>query len=549
MDDPRGIAEYAENTEFLTRRSALEHDEWEFDFDNIEDSQHSSLTTLPKQLHPAVSMGMRRVASCYFSMNGSDASNSVADLFSLLNEEQQHEDQEGLDILYHDILMHVFTFLDANSLCQFSQTARRPNFECFYFLQLELQRALLSSAIMPGSGCISRLTQHDGAAAQAIVQDYVDSNSSLKTMPLSHSVAYLRHVLQRHGFQQHMTSRSPSQALASAALLITMVGAASSFIEMDSAYTLFQYGLGGALMASTAKTAAKTMQEKNSMRKTAEEMARTMQGLPHQMWRQLQQMRRRQQQQGGNREDEDKGSTEEAQFSSDPYMHEGEQSLDEEELRLPSGCVGAYSRAVHNASSQLQNCLREERKRNFESLGEDERLEVSRQFIQACASDNCLEIVKDMVVVSRCIDVDGFYVGQDGVETCALHTAAFNGASKILEFLVRGIDEHSPKHDGGLANVNIRDANNWTALHFCAGANSAEAVRILANHGAKLTLEANNGYTPFHWAQRLSNHEVATELQRLGADQRFLEIGWLRQQPLSAIASRFFAMARPTAAQ
>lgn len=537
MNDPTGIDEYDENTELFARRS----EEWEFDFDNLDDSQHSSVTSLPKQLHPAVSIGMKRVASCYFSMNGSEASNSVADLFSLWNEEHQHEGQEGLDILCHDILMHVFTFLDASSLSQFSQTARRPNFECFYFLQLELQRALLSSALMPGSGCISRLAHHDGAAAQAIVQDYVDSNSSLKTMPLSHSLAYLRHVLQRHGFQQHITSRrSPSQALASAALCITMVGAASSLMEIDSAYTLIQYGLGGALVASTAKTAAKTMQEQHSMRKTAEEMARTMQTLPQQMWRQLQQMRHRRQ-----REDDDEGKkcADETQFLSNPYIHEGEQPLDEEERKLPSGCVGAYSRAVHSASLLLQTLLKEERKRNFESLGEDDRLEVSRQFMQACASDDCLEIVKDMVVVTRCVDVDAFCVGPDGMETCALHTAAFNGACKVLEFLVRGIDEHSAEHDGGLADVNIRDANNWTALHFCAGANAAEAVSILANHGAELALEASNGYTPFHWAQRLSNHEVSAELQRLGADQRFLEIGWLRQQPLSAIANRFFAMA------
>lgn len=219
-----------------------------------------------------------------------------------------------------------------------------------------------------------------------------------------------------------------------------------------------------------------------------------------------------------------------------PYVHE-------EEIKLPSGCLGAYSRAVHDASSNLCSLLREERKRNYEGLDEDERLQVSQQFIQACSSDDCLEIVKDMVVLQKCIDVDRFYIGPDGQETCALHTAAFNGACRIVEFLVRGIDENSPLQDGGLADVNIRDSNNWTAMHFCAGANSVEAIQILANHGAQLALEANNGYTPFHWAQRLSNHEVAEELQLLGADQRFLEMGWLRnQQPLSAIASRFFAM-------
>jgi len=460
-------------------------------------------------------------------------------------------------------------------LRQFSQTARRPNFECFYFLQLQLQRAMLSRISgdddaadddfddgfnldhLAGSGCISRLAEKDQGAAHLIVQTYLNSNSSLKVMPLSHSLAYLRHVLHRHGFQQHGASRPKS--LASAALLITMVGAASSLmggeIDAAAAFTLFRVGLAGSLMAGTAKKV-----RDSSMRETAEDMAHFMQDLPSQMWHQLQhplskrqhpadlssdpERRSKRKQHQAVREEEkslnDDGSGEEKEeedlMNPNPYVHEVERMM-------PSGCVGAYSRAVHDASSSLCSLLREERKRNYDALSEDERLQVSQQFIQACASDDFLEIVKDMVVLRKCIDVDGFYVGQDGQETCALHTAAFNGACRIVEFLVGGIDEESPDQDGGLANVNILDANNWSAMHFCAGANSVEAVGILANHGARLALEANNGYTPFHWAQRLSNKEVAEELQRLGADQRFLEIGWLRnQQPLSAIANRFFAM-------
>jgi ankyrin repeat protein len=121
----------------------------------------------------------------------------------------------------------------------------------------------------------------------------------------------------------------------------------------------------------------------------------------------------------------------------------------------------------------------------------------------------------------KIVPVDHFHVGLDGNGSCALHTAAFNGACRVLEFLVQGVDPYG-RDDGGLADVNIRDSNNWTAMHFCAGANSVDSVRILASNGAQLALEANNGYTPFHWAQRLSNHEVANELQRLGGDQRFL---------------------------
>lgn len=546
-------------------------EEWEFSLVNIEDSDNlmdSSPITLPRQLHPAVSIGVKRVSTCFFSLDGSEANNSVADLLSLLGEDDDEKrvtsdaepaEEGGLDLLYHDILMHVFTFLDATTLRDFSQTARRPNFECFYFLQLQLQRAMLPSSssadtdidekppdLLAGSGCLSRLAERDPAAAQHILQGYLNSNSTLKTMPLSHSLAYLRHVLARHGFQQHMTtSRSPSQALASAAVLITMVGAASSFMELDAS-TLLQMGLAGSVLASTAKK-----MHEHTMRQTAEDMARMMQTLPSQVWQQLQQMRELPQVSlaarfyAAFRHHEEDGvvlndygeADEKSSKDMNPSPSNALYSRRAPDLQVPSGCVGAYSRAVHDASLQLRALIRRDRERNFMALSEEERRSVASQFLQACTSDDSLEIVRDMVRRRKIINVDGFYMGPDGVETCALHAAAFHGACRILEFLVSGLDEHSPEHDGGLANVNIVDANNWTAMHFCAGANSVEAVRILARHGALLAQEADNGYTPFHWAQRLSNHDVASELQRLGADQRFVMNG-----PLSAIASRFFAM-------
>jgi Ankyrin repeats (3 copies) len=532
---------------------ATTYDDWDFCLANLDDDRsESSSLSLPQQLHPAVTLGMKRISTCYFSIHGSEANSSVADLLSLLG----HEDKEelgvlqrhanvGLEVLYDDILMHVFTFLDAESLRQFSETARRQNFECFYFLQLQLQRAMLPCMggkrqksldfnAVSGSGCISRLAKVHPTAAQSILQDYLDSNTTLNKMPLSYSIAYLRHLLARNGFQQHMTSRSPSQALAGAAVLITMIGAASSFMEILDTTTLLQMGLAGSVLASTAM-------HENSMQRTAEEMASTMQSLSLQMWQQLQKFSQAKTKSSLTLRLDSAFRKEDISRKSDfAICHTSNEHTfndNEPQLRTPSGCVGAYARAVRSASLHLRTLVRSERQRNFAHLPEVVRDSIAQQFLQACTSDESLPVVQNLVQSRKIIDVDAFFPGPDGVEMCALHVAAYHGACRILEFLVSGLDDNSPDLDGGLANVNIRDSNRWTAMHFCAGGNSVEAVQILARHGAALAEEADNGYTPYHWAQRLSSYEVAAELQRLGADQRFLT----RSGPLSAIASRFFA--------
>jgi hypothetical protein len=189
---------------------------------------------------------------------------------------------------------------------------------------------------------------------------------------------------------------------------------------------------------------------------------------------------------------------------------------------VPTGCIGAYARAVRTAAAEVTRLVKAERRSNFEALSPDEQHELGMRFLDACTNDARLPVVKDILQRQRKMDVDRFFVGPDETETCALHAAAFNGAEKILQFLCGGIDEQNPGEDCGLCDVNVQDANGWTALHFAAGANSVTSVRALSNHGAKLTVEASNGYTPFHWAERLSNEEAAAELERLGADNRFV---------------------------
>jgi len=241
-------------------------------------------------------------------------------------------------------------------------------------------------------------------------------------------------------------------------------------------------------------------------------------------------------------------------FSSNMKHQESSMSqMQHDEGNVPTGCIGAYAHAVKTTVTELTRLIKSQRKSNFDALSPAKRLEQGIRFIDACTSDDKLPIVKRLL---PCMDVDRFFIGPDDTETCALHAAAFNGAEKVLRFLCGGIDESDPSSDRGLCDVNVRDANGWTALHFAAGANSVTSVRVLAGHGAKLTIEASNGYTPFHWAERLSNEEVAAELEKLGADNRFVG-RWMfgsgvgaageddRKIPfVSFLANQFFAFSR-----
>lgn len=185
----------------------------------------------------------------------------------------------------------------------------------------------------------------------------------------------------------------------------------------------------------------------------------------------------------------------------------------------PRGCVGAYAETLARAKEQMTVYVKEQRKQAFRNRLETERTTLSAAFLDACTHDDSLTAVK---IMSKSLPVEEFYIGSDGTESCALHTAAFHGATQTVDFLCRGISDvgGDDDDDGGLCSstVNATDSNGWTALHFAAagGNHCAPAVRILAlQHGADLDVQAVNGYTPLQWALRLQNHSVATELRRL----------------------------------
>lgn len=655
---------------------------WSWDADENADTV-ALVDALPPQLHPAVSLGLQRVSSCaYFSSVSEADMHSLSSAGELMSLSDNHHQAHQADWLYHDVIMHVFTFLDAKSLAAFSETARRMNYEVFYFLELQLQRALLEDnlnsclysqsppssddrlAAIAGSWTISRLSCMDQQEAQAVVQEYLDSNCTLRTMPLSHSMAYIRQLLRRNGFPGVQGEQSLST---SAAIMIGLVGAAAVVsgnvdVEVVESFgtelpnMLFKVGFVGSLMGAArhrweAQTKARnegsdnevdgddnddntgdndddddseqTQPQNNTqstMRETAEQMARTVQEM-------LQQVRmtaistseaavahhQQQEAQDGffagrmydaflaasgasaenNNNNPEQVLEQEGPWSPNPYEHlpREEESFEQEEEKtneydapnhndtvassmmqlgfkvmsfpttphphqntsspplnnhkMPSGCVGAYFRAISRASKSITELVQKERRDRFEKLANKD--EVARTFIDACCADDTLDVVQNLVQRRSVIDASGFYVGSDGTETCALHASAFHGATKVLEFLCGGIDERDPSKDEGLCCVDLQDVNGWTALHFAAGANCVESARILADRGANLTVVAENGYTPLQWAQRLSNHEVAEELRlRLEKADPYQASNhrWIAgaSQPLSMIAHRFFAM-------
>eukprot|EP00804_Cyclotella_cryptica_P023099 CCRYP_000336-RB/>CCRYP_000336-RB protein AED:0.38 eAED:0.38 QI:99/1/1/1/1/1/5/527/856 len=664
--------------------------------------------------------GLRRVSSCYFSIcsnisseeniPSSSGNDSRVDSptfgscdIGMAAQMESREDTAAnciptavaeADFLYHDILMNVFSYLDAPSLATFSETAKRPNFECFYFLELQLQRALLRGttsrsgadvvgeedglSFIAGTGVISRLAAMDESKAREIVQTYLDSNSSIHAMPLSHSLAYLRQVFRQHGLP-NMKLRIPHRPTVpvvpaldnqmakntarNMALLFTFIGAASymhgaapempdpsDVINSENVAALrdalLKMGLAGGVLKTMKEAAAKSVKaggeaDVNALADSsggveAEDVSRSANGaivsrprhsslgsledltqmLPAKIASRLchafsgsasvpstsmtnsNQLAEQKEEVDvdnrreissptgghrskrshstthvrgavfeGNAEDHKSSSTsiktEEADtpatnstqheqdvknaltsdviahamkhpVSSNPYDHitasfNSNHKLDsasslfsfsamppftEESAttdnapppdsgKVPSGCVGAYANAVKNAATHVTRLIKQTRKSNFEALALEEQLQLGVRFIDACSSDDKLSIVKEILQKENCMDVDRFFLGPDDTETCALHAAAFNGAEQVLEFLSGGMDEYDSGMDCGLCDVDIRDANGWTALHFAAGANSVSSVRILAQHGAKLTIEvcfrSNGGLCTFMW--------------------------------------------------
>ena len=78
------------------------------------------------------------------------------------------------------MFIHILSYLDLESLASFSEAGRRPNGECFYYLQLELQHALEQSTSsrhakplpsnLPGLNYVRRLATIDQVTTERTVR-------------------------------------------------------------------------------------------------------------------------------------------------------------------------------------------------------------------------------------------------------------------------------------------------------------------------------------------------------------------------------------------
>jgi ankyrin repeat protein len=68
------------------------------------------------------------------------------------------------------------------------------------------------------------------------------------------------------------------------------------------------------------------------------------------------------------------------------------------------------------------------------------------------------------------------------------------------------------------ADVNVKDDNGWTPLHWASNQGHVQVFKELVDHGADIDAEDPDGWTPLHWACFKSNVALVNELLSRGAN-------------------------------
>lgn len=90
-----------------------------------------------------------------------------------------------------------------------------------------------------------------------------------------------------------------------------------------------------------------------------------------------------------------------------------------------------------------------------------------------------------------------------------LHYAALEGPIVEVTKLLR------------INDVNARDFENWTPLHFAARSGRADVVALLLDNGAEIDAVTDKGYPPLYWAIVASSGDAVATIRVLrsrGAD-------------------------------
>ena len=90
-------------------------------------------------------------------------------------------------------------------------------------------------------------------------------------------------------------------------------------------------------------------------------------------------------------------------------------------------------------------------------------------------------------------------------------TSEKGAATRLLEAAEKGRTACVEAMLEGGADVNAKDDDGWTALHFAAGDGTPELIKLLLSKGLKADAEDKDGATPLEMAEE-EEHEEAAEL-------------------------------------